>query len=38
MNRAPEDVLRGALRLLGITYALHNLHGVVNPVGDPRDD
>ena len=32
-----DEVLRRSLRLLGITYALHNsVHGVMHPVGDPR--
>lgn len=38
MARPRDEVLRGALRLLGMTRALHNRHGIVNPVGDPRDD
>jgi hypothetical protein len=36
--RPVDEVVKGALRLLGMTRALHNLHGVVRPVGDPRGD
>ncbi|MEW6583506.1 MAG: hypothetical protein AB1416_12190 [Actinomycetota bacterium] len=38
MCRPADEVVRGALRLLGMTRALHNLHGVLRPVGDPRGD
>jgi hypothetical protein len=37
MSRDPDEVLRGGLRLLGITRALYQLNGVMKPVGDPRD-
>ena len=33
-----DEILRRSLRLMGITYALHNsVHGVMHPVGDPRE-
>jgi hypothetical protein len=38
MGRSDAEVLRGGLRLLGITRALYELNGVLTPVGDPRDD
>jgi hypothetical protein len=32
------EVLRRALRLLGLVYGLHgSVHGVVQPVPDPRE-
>ena len=37
MGRSRDEVIAGALRLLGMTRALHNLNGVVRPVVDPRD-
>jgi hypothetical protein len=37
MGRPRDEVLRGGLRLLGITRALYSLNGVMRPVGDPRD-
>lgn len=36
-GRPAPEVVAGALRLLGITRAVHGLHGVVDPVPDPRD-
>jgi hypothetical protein len=37
MGKSPEDVVRGAVRLLGMLRGLQAVHGVVRPVGDPRD-
>jgi len=37
MGKSPEEVVRGAVRLLGIVRGLQSVHGVVRPVGDPRD-
>lgn len=37
MSTSPDDVVRGAIRLLGLVRGLQSVHGVVRPVGDPRD-
>jgi hypothetical protein len=38
MDVAGDEVLRRALRLLGLVYGLHSsVHGVVRPVADPRE-
>jgi hypothetical protein len=37
MGLERAEVMRRALRLLGIVYGLHaSVHGVVSPVRDPR--
>ena len=37
MGLERPEVMRRALRLLGIVYGLHaSVHGVVRPVADPR--
>jgi hypothetical protein len=39
MGASPDHVLTVAIRFLGMSRFLNNhLHGVVNPVGDPRDE
>ena len=39
MGLERPEVMRRALRLLGIVYGLHaSVHGVVRPVTDPRTE